>query len=89
MRSKQSRTVQIREGQTLERRVDPRHADPERAVANLKVSISGAKVEGSLNGKLDLEHTLPAPVSGKIGAWSKADTVVYFDDYRVTLAPHG
>jgi len=32
---------------------------------------------------------LPAPVSGKIGAWSKADTVVYFDDYRVTLAPHG
>jgi hypothetical protein len=42
-----------------------------------------------LNGKLYLEHTLPAPVSGKIGVWSKADSVVYFDDYRVTLAPHG
>jgi hypothetical protein len=34
---------------------------------DLKVRISGAKVEGYLNGKLYLEHTLPAPVSGKIG----------------------
>jgi hypothetical protein len=47
---------------------------------DLKVRISGAKVEGYLNGKLYLEHTLPAPVSGKIGVWSKADSVVYFDD---------
>src|SRR6267154_5710549 len=56
---------------------------------DLKVRISGAKVEGYLNGKLYLEHTLPAPVSGKIGVWSKADSVVYFDDYRATPAPHG
>ena len=56
---------------------------------DLKVLISGAKVEGYLNGKLYLEHTLPAPVSGKIGTWSKADSVVYFDDYRVTPAPQG
>jgi hypothetical protein len=34
---------------------------------DLKVRISGAKVEGYLNGKLYLDHTLPAPVSGKIG----------------------
>jgi hypothetical protein len=53
------------------------------------VRISGVKVEGYLNGKLYLEHTLPAPVSGRIGVWSKADSVVYFDDYRVTRAPHG
>ena len=26
---------------------------------------------------------LPAPVSGKVGLWTKADRVVYFDDYRV------
>jgi hypothetical protein len=56
---------------------------------DLKVYISGAKVEGYLNGKLYLEHTLPAPVSGKISVWSKADSVVYFDDYRVRPAPHG
>src|SRR5258708_18642773 len=56
---------------------------------DLKVRISGAKVEGYLNGKLYLDHTLPAPVSGKIGVWSKADSVVYFDDYRVAPAPHG
>jgi len=51
---------------------------------DLRVRISGAKVEGYLNGKLYLEHTLPAPLSGKIGVWSKADSVVFFDDYRVT-----
>ena len=56
---------------------------------DLKVRIDGAKVEGYLNGKLYLEHTLPAPVSGKIGVWSKADSVVYFDDYRVVPAPQG
>jgi hypothetical protein len=56
---------------------------------DLKVRINGAKVEGYLNGKLYLEHTLPAPVSGKIGVWSKADSVVYFGDYRVTPAPQG
>ncbi|HWZ68370.1 MAG TPA: hypothetical protein VNW89_11115 [Stellaceae bacterium] len=50
--------------------------------------MSGAKVEAYLNGKLYLEHTLPAPVSGKIGVWSKADSVVYFDDYRAIPAPH-
>src|SRR6266545_329365 len=49
----------------------------------LKVRIDGAKVEGYLDGKLYLEHTLPAPVSGRIGLWSKADSHVYFADYTV------
>jgi hypothetical protein len=56
---------------------------------DLKVRISGPKVEAYLNGKLYLEHTLPAPVSGKIGVWSKADSVVYFDDYRAIPTPQG
>jgi hypothetical protein len=56
---------------------------------DLKVRISGAKVEGYLDGKLYLEHTLPAPISGRIGVWSKADSVVYFGDYRVTPVPPG
>src|SRR5882762_11526653 len=40
---------------------------------DLKVRISGAKVEGYLDGKLYLEHTLASAVSGKVGVWSKAD----------------
>jgi len=40
-------------------------------------------VEGYLNGKLYLTHQLPEPVSGKIGVWSKADSHMYIDDYRV------
>jgi len=53
---------------------------------DLKVRISGTKVEGYLDGKLYLEHTLPQPVSGRIGLWSKADSHVYFDDFTVTPA---
>jgi hypothetical protein len=52
----------------------------------LKVHIAGATVAGYLDGKLYLEHTLPEPVSGRIGLWSKADSHVYFDDFTVTPA---
>ena len=48
---------------------------------DLKVRIAGDKVEGYLDGKLYLEHTLPEPVSGKIGLWSKADSYMHFDDF--------
>ena len=48
---------------------------------DLKVRIAGTKLEGYLNGKLYLEHTLPAAVSGRVGLWSKADSYVYFDGY--------
>src|SRR5438034_560033 len=53
---------------------------------DLKVRINGSKVAGYLDGKLQLEHVLPEPVSGRIGLWSKADSHVYFDDYIVTPA---
>jgi len=53
---------------------------------DLKVRIAGTKVEGYLDGKLYLEHTLEHPASGKIGLWSKADSHVYFDAYTVTPA---
>ncbi len=52
----------------------------------LKVRIAGAKVEGYLDGKLYLEHTLPEPVSGRIGLWSKADSHMYFADFAATPA---
>lgn len=56
---------------------------PSREWHDLKVRVAGTKVEGYLDGKRYLEHTLPAPVSGRIGLWSKADSHVYFDDYTV------
>jgi len=57
---------------------------PTRQWHDLKVRISGTKVEGYLDGKLYLEHSLPEPVSGRIGLWSKADSYVYFADYTAT-----
>ena len=56
---------------------------PTRQWHDLKVRIAGTKVQGYLNGKLYLEHTLAEPVAGRVGLWSKADSHVYFDDYVV------
>jgi ABC-2 type transport system permease protein len=56
---------------------------PSRQWHDLKLEVSGKHVKGFLDSKLYVEHDLPSPVSGKIGVWSKADSVVYFDDYRV------
>jgi hypothetical protein len=53
---------------------------------DLKVRIAGTKVEGYLDGKLYLQHTLAEPVSGRIGLWSKADSHMYFSDFTVTEA---
>jgi hypothetical protein len=53
---------------------------------DLKLRVSGTKVEGYLDGKLYLEHTLSQPVSGRIGLWSKADSHMFFSDYTVTTA---
>ncbi len=52
----------------------------------MKIAIKGTKLEGYLNGKLLLEYTLAEPVSGKVGVWSKTDSVSYFDEYAVTPA---
>jgi hypothetical protein len=57
---------------------------PTRQWHDLKVRISGPKIEAYLDGKLYLEHSLPEPVSGRIGLWSKADSYVYFTDYSAT-----
>ena len=53
---------------------------------DLKVRIAGTKVEGYLDGKLYLEHTLSDAVSGRIGLWSKADSYMRFSDYTATSA---
>ena len=56
---------------------------PSRKWHELKVEISGNLVKGFVNGKAYLEYRLPDQVSGKVGIWTKADSVVYFDDYTV------
>jgi hypothetical protein len=53
---------------------------------DLKVRITGTKVEGYLDGKLYLQHTLAEPVTGRVGLWSKADSHMYFSDYTVSAA---
>src|SRR5262249_28599439 len=47
----------------------------------MKIAVNGTQLQGFLNGKLLLEYTLAEPVTGKIGVWSKTDSVSYFDDY--------
>lgn len=52
----------------------------------LKLKVTGPKVEGYIDDELLLTHTLKANVSGRVGIWTKADSVVYFDDYTVRPA---
>ncbi len=53
---------------------------------DLKLIVRGRAVECHLDGRPWLAHELPTPVSGKVGLWSKADSYVLFDDYRVIQA---
>jgi hypothetical protein len=52
----------------------------------MKIIVRDTRLEGYLNGKLLLQCVLPEPVSGKVGVWSKTDSVSYFDDYTITAA---
>ncbi len=52
----------------------------------MKITVHGQKLEGYLNGKLLLQYDLAEPVNGKIGVWSKTDSVSYFDDYTIIPA---
>lgn len=50
----------------------------------MKIVVNGTQLRGYLDDELLLEYTLDAPVSGKVGVWSKTDSVSQFDDYAVT-----
>ena len=52
----------------------------------LRVTIDGVTLKAYLNGKLNLEYTLKEPVSGKVGLWSKTDSMSEFTDFLVTSA---
>jgi hypothetical protein len=50
---------------------------------DLRVQVTGTKLNAFLDGKPYLDYTLPQPVSGRVGLWSKADSYVYFSDFVV------
>lgn len=53
----------------------------------MKIAVSGTQLKGYLDDELLLEHTLPEPVSGKVGTWSKTDSVSQFAAYEVQKTP--
>ncbi|MGB8509520.1 MAG: LamG domain-containing protein [Pyrinomonadaceae bacterium] len=52
----------------------------------LQVSVHGTNLQASLNGKSLIDYTLAETVSGKVGLWSKTDSVSYFDEFNVSPA---
>jgi len=50
----------------------------------LKVTVAGADIKGYMDGKLVLEHTWTEPISGKVGLWSKTDSISNFKDYEIS-----
>jgi hypothetical protein len=52
----------------------------------LKVVVHGTELQGFLDGKPNLAYTLKAPVAGKVGLWSKTDSMTEFTDFTVTPA---
>lgn len=52
----------------------------------IKIAVHGTALEGFLDGKRLLDYTLKEPVSGKVGLWSKTDSMSEFADFTVTPA---
>ncbi len=50
----------------------------------LEIGVKGTALQASLDGKHLLDYTLAEAVSGRVGVWSKTDSVTYFDQYTVT-----
>ncbi len=50
----------------------------------MKIAVDGTQLRGYLDDELLLEYTLAEPVAGKVGAWSKTDSVSQFANYEVT-----
>ncbi|BAO44998.1 conserved hypothetical protein [Thiolapillus brandeum] len=60
---------------------------PSRQWHSISLQVQGRKIRGLVNGKEYMVHELPDPVKGRVGIWTKADSVVFFDDYKVSPAP--
>jgi hypothetical protein len=53
----------------------------------MRIAVNGTQLRGYLDDKALLEFTLTEPVLGKVGVWSKTDSVSQFADYEVRSAP--
>ncbi len=58
---------------------------PSRVWHELKVVVRGRNIKGYLNGKLYIGYNWREKISGKIGLWSKADSYVFFDNFKVIM----
>lgn len=56
---------------------------PTKTWHTLKATIKGTSLVAELDGKSVLKRKLDAPPTGRCGLWSKADSQVLFDDFRV------
>lgn len=57
---------------------------PLNAWHDLRVEVKGSTVRASVNGKLHLEHKLAAPVSGRVGFYTKRDSVTAFKGFSLS-----
>lgn len=62
---------------------------PTRTWHTLQVHLKGKSLAVQLDGKEYLRRELEAPHSGRCGLWSKADSQVLFDDFRISPAGSG
>jgi hypothetical protein len=53
---------------------------------DMKIVVKGTQLEGWLDGRKLLDYSLPTPVTGKVGLWSKTDSMSEFDDFVVNAA---
>jgi hypothetical protein len=49
----------------------------------IAVTIAGTRLVAVVTDKLRFEHELPGPVQGRLGFWTKRDSVTMFKDVRV------
>lgn len=49
----------------------------------MSISVQGTSLKAWVNGKELEGFTLTEPVTGRVGVWSKTDSVSYYDDYTV------
>ena len=49
----------------------------------LRVVVVGDRIQGSLDGKLLLDHRDTRARAGRVGLWTKADSVTAFDDLTI------